>query len=337
MLRLEDIAQKAGVSRTTVSNVLHGKTKKVSQETADRVRQILIEENYLPAASQEQAAAGTIGFVIGYSYAHGMDSLRDPYVSELLSVIEREASRRGYHVILIAGEDYENVVDIASRWNVEGLIIMGYPEERYRRLCRKLNKKMVLLDTFPQGEYDFQNVGLDDYSGGYQVGTYLKMIGFPGALFVAETRIETDLMRWQGFKAAMEEDGRYCSKSRYIVVSGISRVRLREYASLLPQFREAGALAFSSDYTAIEAMKFFQEQGLRVPEDISIVGNDDSIYASLVTPKLTTVRQDVERKALTAMDRLMRMIAGEKLTDYCVRIPVKLIVRDSAKPRRQAG
>ena len=335
MLRLEDIAQKAGVSRTTVSNVLHGKTKKVSQETADRVRQILIEENYLPVRSQDTSVpVGAIGFVIGYSQAHGMDSLRDPYVSELLSVIEREASRRGRHVILIAGEDYENVVDIASRWNVEGLILMGYPEDRYRKLYRKLNKNMILLDTFPKGEYDFQNVGIDDFSGGFQVGTYLKQCGYPGALFVAETRIETDLTRWQGFKAAMEADGHYCSKSRYVVVSGRSSTRLREYENLLPTFLEAGALAFSSDYTAIEAMKFFQEHGVRVPDQISIVGNDDSIYASLVTPLLTTVRQDVERKAVTAMDRLERMIAGEKLEEYCVRIPVKLIVRDSVKVRK---
>ena len=69
------------------------------------------------------------------------------------------------------------MVDIASRWNVEGLIILGYNDEKYRKLSRKLNKKMVLIDAYPAGEYFFQNVGVDDYSGGYQIGSYLCLTG----------------------------------------------------------------------------------------------------------------------------------------------------------------
>ena len=332
MLRLQDIAEKAGVSRTTVSNVLHGKTKKVSQETADRVRRILIEENYLPSSAAEPLGEPkTICFVLGYSNTHGMDVLRDPYVSELLSIVEREANQRGYHVLLVDGDDYSNVVEIASRWDVEGLLLVGYPLDRYRQIRRRLNKKMVLLDAYPEDDYDFQNVGIDDYSCGYQVGSYLKQCGFPGALFVAETRGVIDHARWDGFRDAMEEEGRYCSKSRYIVVSSRAGMRLQEYEALLPAFLKAGALAFSSDYAAIEAMKFFQDHGILVPEEVSVVGNDDSIYAQMVIPRLTTVRQDVEKKALVALDRLMRMIQGEKLEEFNVRIPVELVIRDSVR------
>lgn len=80
--------------------------------------------------------------------------------------------------MLIGGEDIQNVVDIASKWNVEGLIILGYNEERYRSLSRKLNKKMILIDAYPEGAYTFQNVGVDDYSGGYQIGEYLYSCGY---------------------------------------------------------------------------------------------------------------------------------------------------------------
>lgn len=332
MMRLQDIADKAGVSRTTVSNVLHGKTKKVSQETADRVRRILIEENYLPSSAAEPLGEPrTICFVLGYRNSHGMDVLRDPYVSELLSIVEREASQRGYHVLLVDGEDYRTVVEIASKWNVEGLILFGYPLDRYRLIRKRLNKKMLLLDAYPEGGYDFQNVGIDDYSGGYQVGAYLKQCGFTNALYVAESRGSIDFTRWRGFKAAMEEDGHYCSKSRYILVSSRTGMRLQEYETLLPVFLKAGALAFPSDYAAIEAMKFFQDHGLAVPKQISIVGNDDSLYAQMVTPRLTTVRQNVEEKAVVALDRLMRMIQGEQLSEFNVQIPVELVIRDSVR------
>ena len=71
--------------------------------------------------------------------------------------------------MLIGGENIQNVVEHCFKWNVEGLIILGYTEEQYRKLSRKLNKKMILIDAYPEGAYTFQNVGIDDYSGGYQM------------------------------------------------------------------------------------------------------------------------------------------------------------------------
>ena len=181
-----------------------------------------------------------------------------------------ETEEKGYYVMLIGGEDIQNVVDIASKWNVEGLIILGYNEERYRSLSRKLNKKMILIDAYPEGAYTFQNVGVDDYSGGYQIGEYLYSCGYKKALFIAETERDSDYYRWMGFKQAMEKKGGFCSRSRYIVVPGEKKYRLRKYEELLPRFLEAKALAFSSDYDAIEAMNFFFDKGIRVPDQISI-------------------------------------------------------------------
>ena len=146
-----------------------------------------------------------IGVVLGFTYAHGMQSLQDPFVGELIGNIRMETEEKGYYVMLIGGEDIQNVVDIASKWNVEGLIILGYNEERYRSLSRKLNKKMILIDAYPEGAYTFQNVGVDDYSGGYQIGEYLYSCGYKKALFIAETERDSDYYRWMGFKQAMEK------------------------------------------------------------------------------------------------------------------------------------
>ena len=161
MIRLQDIADMAGVSRTTVSNVINGNTKRVSQKTIDKITAILKEQNYVPHMGSVMLSghgSRIIGVVLGFAQAHGMYSLQDSFVGELVGTIQMEAERKGYYVMLIGGENIQNVVDIASRWNVEGLIILGYNDEKYRKLSRKLNKKMVLIDAYPAGEYFFQNV-----------------------------------------------------------------------------------------------------------------------------------------------------------------------------------
>ena len=134
-----------------------------------------------------------------------------------------------------------------------------------------------------------------------------------------------------GFKQAMEKKGGFCSRSRYIVVPGKKKYRLRKYEELLPHFLEAKALAFSSDYDAIEAMNFFSDKGIRVPDQISITGYDDSMYASMVRPKLTTVHQNVQQKAHMALKRLMQLIQGEELKELNIKSPVYLVKRDSVR------
>lgn len=334
MIRLQDIADMAGVSRTTVSNVINGNTKRVSQETIDKITRILKEQNYVPHMGSVMLSghgSRIIGVVLGFATAHGMQSLQDSFVGELIGTIQTEAERKGYFVMLIGGEKIEDVVDMASRWNVEGLIILGYDEERYRQLSRKLNKKMILIDAYPEGEYTFQNVGVDDYSGGYQVGEYLYSCGYHRALFIAETDKDSDSRRWNGFKQAMEKKGGFCSKSRLIVVPGEKRQRLSRYEELLPRFLEVKALAFSSDYGAIEAMNYFFDHGIKVPDQISIVGYDDSIYAEFVRPRLTTVHQDIHQKGVIFLRRLHRMIEGETLKEMNIKSPVRLIKRESVK------
>lgn len=79
---------------------------------------------------------------------------------------------------------------------------------------------MILIDAYPEGAYTFQNVGIDDYSGGYQIGEYLYSCGYKKALFVAETERDSDYYRWMGFKQAMEKSGGFCSRSRYIIIPG---------------------------------------------------------------------------------------------------------------------
>lgn len=285
MIRLQDIADMAGVSRTTVSNVINGNTKRVSQETIDKITAILKEQNYVPHMGSVMLSghgSRIIGVVLGFAQAHGMYSLQDSFVGELIGTIQMEAEMKGYYVMLIGGEN-------------------------------------------------IQNVGVDDYSGGYQIGSYLCSCGFDKALFLAETDIDSDYSRWMGFKQAMEKEGKFCSRTRLIVIPGERNRRIQKYKELLPRFLQVKAVAFSSDYAAIEAMNFLSDHGIKVPEQVSVTGFDDSIYARMVRPRLTTVHQDVGQKAHLAFSRLLRMVAGEQLKEFNIKSPVYLVKRDSVK------
>ena len=189
---------------------------------------------------------------------------------------------------------------------------------------------MVLIDAYPKGGYSFQNVGVDDYSGGYQIGEYLHSCGYHRALFVAETEQDSDYARWLGFKQAMEKNGGFCSRSRYVVVPQEPRRRLKKYEELLPHFLETKALAFSSDYTAVEAINFFTDRGIRIPDQISITGFDDNFYAQIVRPKLTTIHQDAALRARTAIRRLEALRDGTPC-DAGIVLPVELVERESTR------
>ena len=107
MIRLQDIADMAGVSRTTVSNVINGNTKRVSQETIDKITRILKEQNYVPHMGSVMLSghgSRIIGVVLGFAVTHGMQALQDSFVGELVGTIQTEAERNGYFVMLIGGE-----------------------------------------------------------------------------------------------------------------------------------------------------------------------------------------------------------------------------------------
>lgn len=287
MKRLQDIADQVGVSRTTVSNVLHGNTKKVSKEMIRKISEILNQEGYVPdTSSRELTRKGSciIGLVLGYNCIHGIPSLRDTFVAEFLSGVEETAHRNGYYVMLINGHDQntDRVAEIASRWNVDGLVVLGLDEQKYKELRRQLNKYMVLIDTYPEAEYHYVNVGTDDFGGGAMIAKYLLDNGYTQAIFAAECDTGADHYRWKGFQHQMRSAGIDCGEERHILLPEDLSLRRVMYGHYLDCFVQAGAVALASDYDAAEVMNYLEDHGIQVPEQVSVTGFDDCIYAELM-------------------------------------------------------
>lgn len=336
MKRLQDIADQVGVSRTTVSNVLHGNTKKVSKEMIRKISEILNQEGYVPnTSSRELTRKGSciIGLVLGYNCVHGIPSLRDTFVAELLSGVEETAHRNGYYVMLINGHDQntDRMAEIASRWNVDGLVVLGLDEQKYKELRRQLNKYMVLIDTYPEAEYHYVNVGTDDFGGGAMIAKYLLDNGYTQAIFAAECDTGADHYRWKGFQHQMRSAGIDCGEERHILLPEDLSLRRVMYGHYLDRFVQARAVALASDYDAAEVMNYLQDHGIQVPEQVSVTGFDDCIYAELMHPPLTTVRQNVPAKAEAAVGMLVRLIRQEPVECKNYVQPVELIRRSSVR------
>ncbi|OON97757.1 MAG: transcriptional regulator [Epulopiscium sp. Nele67-Bin005] len=335
MITLQNIADKLGVSRTTVSNVLHGKTKRVSKETQDKISKMLEEEGYVPnmgSLIMTKNSSRLIGLTLGSQTFHHMHALQTPFISEFLSHLQLEAEKHGYYMMIISGENTNSIVDIASRWNIDGLILFSFNEERYKSLTQKLNKPMVLIDYYPEkGSTSFYNIGIEDYDGGFQIGNYLYKRGLTEALFIAETNKDSDYERWKGFKKAQEQGGKKCSQDRYIVLSSNIADVESFYKRNLERFLTVQALSFSSDFRAMEAMQILTQLGLNIPKDISITGFDDNLYCKFANPPLTTIHQDIKCKAILAFGQLMKIINNEPIENPNIYSPVKLIIRNSVK------
>lgn len=332
MIRLQDIADRVGVSRTTVSNVLHGQTKRVSKETRDKIAAILEEENYKPNMGSLMLAKNEsklIGVVLWYERPQGLNLLQDPFVNSVLAGMHEEVRNTDYFLMLIGGQDLQRVINIASLWNIEGLITVGIFEENLIHLRKVLNKPIVSIDTYATQKAKVINVGVNDYDGGYQMGRFFVQRGLNKSVYITAYNKNADYYRWLGFKKAMEEADIYCGDNRNILVPSDVPTRLSFYGKILDRLLESRGMFCASDALAIEAINYFYDQGIRVPEQMSVAGFDDIVYATSIRPQLTSIHQDIEEKGALALRELIRVI-GEKSTESKrIKMPVRLVVRDS--------
>ena len=312
MIRIKDIADRAGVSPTTVSNVIHGKTGRVSKATVEKINRILKEMEYVPSISARMLAnnsSGLIGVALGFMKKGNASSFEDPFVSAMLGNLEYQIREHGYYMMLVARHEQDDIMQQALGWNFDG----------------------ITIDQYLPPELGVRSITMDDRGGAYQMSQYLIGKGHKKFLFLSDCDLGVDHYRWLGVRQAMEEAGIEDFESRHIVIPWDPEQREKAYEEMLPFFKKQTALFFSSDYYALEASNFLQNRGIKVPEEISIAGFDDVTYATLARPKLTTVHQMVDGKARRAVEVLMHLIQDEPVQKDIPPLPTTLVERESVR------
>ena len=334
MIRIKDIADRAGVSPTTVSNVIHGKTGRVSKATVEKINRILKEMEYVPSISARMLAnnsSGLIGVALGVMKKGNASSFEDPFVSAMLGNLEYQIREHGYYMMLVARHEQDDIMQQALGWNFDGMIAMALKEKEIAELSERLGKPLVTIDQYLSPELGVRSITMDDRGGAYQMSQYLIGKGHKKFLFLSDCDLGVDHYRWLGVRQAMEEAGIEDFESRHIVIPWNPEQREKAYEEMLPFFKKQTALFFSSDYYALEASNFLQNRGIKVPEEISIAGFDDVTYATLARPKLTTVHQMVDGKARRAVEVLMHLIQDEPVQKDIPPLPTTLVERESVR------
>ncbi len=338
MITIKDMAQKAQVSPTTVSNVLNGRIGKMSEETYQRVKDVIDSSNYIlnmGARALANCGSKIIGVIIIYNRKDSFGAFEDPFHAELVSAIESRIRESGYYMMLYTADSVEESVRKASSWNIEGLILLGCLPSYCQEFMEKADIPVVFIDSyFLNKKYMYNCVGCEDYQGGYDMTEYLIKKGHKKIAFIADTKwVEgVDKERFDGFSSALLKAGISVDENNFLTISYKKDERHQQLAHFVEHnMNDFTVLFFASDYYAVDAINVFHSLGVKVPDDISVVGFDDNIFADLSIPKLTTVHQNVSQKGVTAVDQLICQIKDPKYVPSVTRAAVYVVERDSVK------
>ncbi|MCL1632869.1 LacI family transcriptional regulator [Sporolactobacillus sp. CPB3-1] len=341
MITIKKIAEIVGVSPTTVSNVIHERKNKVSAKNYEKVQKALKENNYVSNMGGRilgRHGSKIIGVILNYSRRSEINIISDPFFNQIIGYLEEQIRMNGYFMMLYTSGSVSESLKLTSAWDIEGLVILGALPEDAEKFIQQTQKPIAFIDTYVDEKKinkDYINIGLKDFEGGYDVTNYLIELGHQKIGFCADGNhlSGVDEQRFAGYKQALTEANikfhnydffglDYHVKQRHDYLVNLVRTRLKDYSGLV----------FTSDYLAVDAMNIFQDNGIRIPEELSITGFDHNIFSEQCRPKLTTIGQDVRQKAKLTIKYLMLEIHQKASGKTNILLDVELVIQNSTAP-----
>lgn len=333
-ITIKDIASRAGVSVTTVSLVLNGKEHRIAQETKKKIIHIANELDYRPnqlAIGLITKRTNTIGLIL--------PDISNSFFGELAKGAERKAAENNFNIILCNTndtpvKDYEYLNVLLDR-GVDGIILV--PSGRGRddtvpkcfTLLEQCQKPFVLADRIKVGD-KYSGVTLDQEEGGYIATDYLinnghRKIGcVTGPLGMLNA-----YLRYQGYRKAIEAAGivhrpKWVREGSYHIEDGV------ELSKEL--FQEGVSAIFAcNDMMAYGVYQSAVRSGIKVPDQLSIVGFDDIIFSQFSEVPLTTIHQPAYQMGETAVEKLLALIMNKEEKNEKIIFKPELIIRSSVK------
>ncbi len=335
--KIKDVARKAGVSVTTVSRVLNGE-RYVKDDMKEKVNRAIAELGYTPshiARSLVRKKTNLIGVII--------PDITSSFYSTILSNIETTASLNDYNLMvcnIVEDADKElNYLQMCKEMRVDGIIIMHEKmNDDIREFIRKIDVPIIFSSVKPVDQ-DHVSVIIDDYAAAYEATRYLIELGHERvALIGGDMRdVTSGQNRYIGYLRALADSGipvdeRYIRFGDYKTTSGYEL--MKEIVACDP--RPTAVFAVSDDM-AVGAMNCLHDLGMKVPEDLSVMGFDGSLLTELVRPRLSSMEQPIRELGKVTVDALLAMIDGkENRPREDIILGHKLAARESCKPYRSS-
>jgi DNA-binding LacI/PurR family transcriptional regulator len=335
-----DVAFTAGVSQATVSRALSG-SKLVSEETRARIQAIATQLNYKVdkhASALRRQHATTIALLL-FEDPTSDDSLINPFFLSMIGHLTQSCARAGYDLLVSFQQQSQDWhADFLDNHKADGLILLGYGDYlAYQSRLEQLAHSGTLFVRWG-GIFPDQlgaSVGCNNQEGGFNATGHLLGLGRRKLAFLgtATPAFPEFFARHEGFLAAHAKVGLAADTRLAIAASDSTETDGYRAASLLLESKiPFDGIIAASDLIAIGAIRALADAGLRVPEDIAVVGFDDMPAARFGNPALSTVLQDTKRAAELLVELIVRQIGGEKVQSQI--IPAPLIVRESCGAKR---
>lgn len=329
---IRDVAREAGVSVTTVSNALNGRTTSMTTDTLARVEEVIHELGYRRNANARglvRRKTSTIGLVIA--------EIETPLFLQAISIVQPAAQQAGYDVFIYTAKDEqaeERAIDLLLEQDVAGALFLStssYSRHDHIRTLTAAGKPVVLVNR-AGAPADMDRVGWDNAGGVGAAVDHLVALGHRRIAHLAgPPSRQSSRDRLTGFHAALARHGLAVAAAHVQAVEyGDEPARWREATlALLAANPRPTALIAADDPIAAVAMQALQQANVTIPGDLSLVGIDDQPFAALLNPPLTTVRLPVLEAGRRAIEMLLDRLAGGSAAPRRVILPCPLIPRDS--------
>lgn len=327
---IRDLAEAAGVSVTTVSQILNGKGERFSLDTRRRVHQLQEEMGYVPdfnARNLIMKSAQTIGVLV--------PNLGNPFFSMFIKGVQ-SASRQRQFIPLIFGANHDEKLESyylqeLIKRAVDGLIIASasITGEAIDNILKKNGIPYLLIDQ--NGGPSMDGVRIDDDRGGQLAAQHLLAFGHRRIAVVMPQNATQNLrIRLAGFRQALAQ-AQVTLTDADIILSPMTK--LGGYQATAAVLKRHPTAVFAiNDETALGLMRGFHEQGIRVPQDISVLGYDDIDLDEYVVPRLSSVHQPVVTMGEQATELLINRIHNRRQAAQVVALPVDFRQRESTGP-----
>lgn len=335
-MTLKDIAQKAGVSMMTVSNVINGKHNHVSEKTIQKVNKIIEECGYIPnlsARTLTNKKSNIIGIIISLDPTDDSlnNSFENPYISTMIGTIEHELRQNGYYTMVRSISKQSDVLALLKNWNVDGIIFL-YPHDskEMESFLETAPCPVAMFDSSLTSS-NFINVCSDDTKGLYVSTKYCIEHGHIHIAFVADYKNNPLLTnRFLGYKQALEEFQLPFHEEYVYHYSPSYEGGLQAGMDIATSSNPITAVVTTADICAIGIMEGARRHGYTPPKDLSIIGYDNLSLCQYTFPKLTSISQNITQKALLATKLLLEKIeTGTLTTSSNPKTDVRIVERDS--------
>jgi LacI family transcriptional regulator len=334
---IKDVARKAGLALSTVSLVINN-SGYVSEETRQKVLRAIEELGYHPSRTARGLASKTSGN-IGFILSEDHFSLAEPFYTKIFLGTEFEARNHNYYILLTTvGAKFREPTDVPRfllEHNVDGVIIAGRVTEKLIGYVDRMGLPIVLVD-FAVPRKHYSSIQIDNHKGACLAVQHLLSLGHRDIGFIGGDLAHPSIAeRYASFRDCLSDHG--ITPKPELIVTDMPGTAVDDGAQALKVILERGAhpsaLFAANDAMAIGCMQRARQHGIRIPDDLSLVGFDDIETSTHVEPPLTTIRVFKEELGAAAVRTLVQAVKSEAQSVMTVHIPVELVVRSSTQQK----